>query len=46
VRVLLGAGTRLFDELDGAPVHLRQGRVVEGHGVVHLFYEVVDRLPR
>lgn len=44
--VLLGDGISMFDELDGAPVHLEQTRVVEGSGVVHLFYEVVDRLPR
>jgi dihydrofolate reductase len=46
VPVLLGDGIRLFDELDGAPVHLEQKRVVEGRQVVHLFYEVADRLPR
>jgi dihydrofolate reductase len=46
VPVLLGDGIRLFDELDGAPVRLEQTRVVEGAGVVHLFYSVVDRLPR
>lgn len=46
VPVLLGDGIRLFDALDGAPVRLAQKRVVEGNGVVHLFYEVVDRLPR
>jgi dihydrofolate reductase len=41
VPVLLGSGIRLFDELDGAPVQLEQQRVVEGAGVVHLFYRVV-----
>jgi dihydrofolate reductase len=46
VPVLLGDGIRLFDELDGASVHLEQTRVVEGAGVVHLFYAVTDRLPR
>ena len=46
VPVLLGSGTRLFDELDGAPVRLEQQRVVEGRRVVHVFYRVVDRLPR
>ncbi|MDO9455152.1 dihydrofolate reductase family protein [Nocardioides sp.] len=44
--VLLGSGTRLFDELDGAPVRLEQQRVVVGHGVTHLFYRVLDQLPR
>jgi dihydrofolate reductase len=46
VPVLLGDGIRLFDELDGSPVQLEQARVVEGRGVVHLCYEVVDQLPR
>jgi dihydrofolate reductase len=46
VPVLLGDGIRLFDELDGAPVRLRQARVVEGNGVVHACYEVLDQLPR
>lgn len=41
VPVLLGSGIRLFDELDGSPVQLEQQRVVEGDGVVHLFYRVV-----
>ncbi len=43
VPVLLGSGTRLFDELDGSPVRLEQQRVVEGAGVVHVFYRVADR---
>ncbi|WP_322409669.1 dihydrofolate reductase family protein [Microbacterium invictum] len=46
VPVLLGEGIRLFDELDGSPVRLRQSRVVEGRQVVHLFYEVAEHLPR
>jgi dihydrofolate reductase len=46
VPVLLGDGIKLFDELDGAPVRLEQVRVVEARDVVHLFYEVVDRVPR
>lgn len=46
VPVLLGDGIRLFDALDGAPVALEQQRVVTAPGVVHLFYRVVDRLPR
>ena len=45
VPVLLGSGTRLFDELDGSPVRLEQQRVVEGVGVVHLFYRVADGCP-
>jgi dihydrofolate reductase len=44
--VLLGDGIRMFDELDGSPVHLEQQRVVEGSGVVHLFYRIADTLPR
>ena len=40
VPVLLGDGIRLFDEVDSAPVRLTQRRVVEGRGVVHLFYGV------
>jgi dihydrofolate reductase len=46
VPVLLGSGIKLFDELDGSPVQLEQQRVVEGNGVVHLFYRVTDTLPR
>jgi dihydrofolate reductase len=46
VPVLLGTGIRLFDELGGSPVHLAQVRVVEARGVVHLFYEVIDRRRR
>lgn len=46
VPVLLGEGTRLFDQLDGAPVQLSQRRIVEGREVLHAFYDVVDRLPR
>jgi riboflavin biosynthesis pyrimidine reductase len=41
VPVLLGAGVRMFDAIDEAPVQLEQTRVVEGRGVVHLFYDVV-----
>jgi dihydrofolate reductase len=44
--VILGDGIPLFDELDGSPVRLEQQRVVVGEGVVHLFYRVVDQLPR
>lgn len=38
VPVLLGSGIRLFDELDGSPVPLRQHEVVVGEGVTHLRY--------
>lgn len=40
VPVLLGDGIPMFGEVAGAPVHLEQARVIEGRGVVHLFYEV------
>ena len=43
VPVLLGDGIRLFDELDGSPVPLRQTRVVAGQHVTHLFYEVLTK---
>lgn len=46
VPVLLGRGIRLFDELDGSPVHLTQQRVVVAAEVTHLFYAVADRIPR
>jgi len=41
VAVLLGAGVRLFDHLDGAPIDLAPVRVVESPGVTHLRYRVV-----
>jgi dihydrofolate reductase len=40
VPVLLGAGARLFDNLDGAAVGLEYTRVVEAPGVTHLTYRV------
>jgi dihydrofolate reductase len=41
VPVLLSAGVRLFDRLDGTPIALENTRVVEGQGVTHLRYRVV-----
>ena len=41
VPVLLGDGTRLFDNLAGADVKLEPVRVVEAPGVTHLKYRVV-----
>src|SRR4051794_12546284 len=38
VPVLLGSGTRLFDNLGAAAVGLEQVRVVEAPGVAHLLY--------
>jgi dihydrofolate reductase len=40
VPVLLGGGTRLFDNLDGASVVLEQVRAIEGPGVTHIKYRV------
>ena len=40
VPVLLGGGTRLFDNLDGAGLELEQLRAVEAPGVTHLKYRV------
>jgi dihydrofolate reductase len=40
VPILLGGGTRLFDDLEGVPVGLEQARVVEAPGVAHLTYRV------
>jgi dihydrofolate reductase len=42
VPVLLGAGARLFDNLEGAAVALECTRVVEAPGVTHLTYRVGD----
>ena len=39
--VLLGAGVRLFDHLDSAPIELEPLAVVQGLGVTHLRYRVV-----
>ncbi len=41
VPVLLGSGTRLFDNLEAADVGLEQVRVVEAPDVAHLFYRFV-----
>jgi dihydrofolate reductase len=38
--VLLGAGERLFDNLDGAELRLEQLRAIEAPGVTHLTYRV------
>jgi dihydrofolate reductase len=40
VPVLLGGGTRLFDDLEGVQVGLEQIRVVEAPGVTHLTYRL------
>jgi dihydrofolate reductase len=40
VPVLLGAGTRMFDQLTGSPVLLEDPRVIEGTAVTHLTYEI------
>jgi dihydrofolate reductase len=39
--VLLGAGIRLFDNLDNAPIELESTQVVAAAGVTHLTYRVV-----
>lgn len=41
VPVLLGAGIRLFGDLDGGPVELENPTVIEGNGVTHLHYGVL-----
>ncbi len=40
VPVLLGAGVRLFDNLDTTSIHLEITRVVPAPGVTHLRYRV------
>jgi dihydrofolate reductase len=40
VPVLLGAGTRLFDNLSGADIALEQVQAIEAPGVAHLKYRV------
>jgi dihydrofolate reductase len=40
VPVLLGGGTRLFDNLAGAKIALEQVRVIEAPGVTHIKYRV------
>jgi len=42
VPVLLGSGTRLFDDLESiAPLELESIRVIEAPGVTHLAYRVI-----
>jgi dihydrofolate reductase len=41
VPVVLGGGSRLFDNLDGAEIRLEQTRAIEAPGVTHLTYRVV-----
>ncbi|MBS2532854.1 dihydrofolate reductase family protein [Catenulispora sp. NF23] len=41
VAAMLGAGTRFFDNLKGAPYELEQTSVRPGDGVTHLAYRVV-----
>ena len=43
VPVMLGAGTRFFENLEGTPYRLEQIEVVEGLGVTHLAYRVLKR---
>lgn len=38
--VLVGSGTRLFDEHDGPPMRLEQTKVIETPYATHLFYRV------
>jgi dihydrofolate reductase len=40
VPVLLGGGTRLFDNLAGSDIALEQMRAIEGPGVTHIKYRV------
>ncbi len=41
VPILLGSGTRLFDNLDGADVRFEQVRAIDAPGVAHLEYRVL-----
>jgi hypothetical protein len=38
--VLLGAGERLFADLDGSEIELEQVRAIEAPGVTHITYRV------
>jgi dihydrofolate reductase len=38
--VLLGAGERLFADLDGTEIELEQVRAIEAPGVTHITYRV------
>jgi dihydrofolate reductase len=40
VPVLLGEGIRFFDNLADTPVPLGEPRMIEGDGVIHLYYPV------
>jgi hypothetical protein len=40
VPILLGAGTRLFDDLAGDPIQLEKTRVIDSPEVTHLKYRV------
>jgi dihydrofolate reductase len=40
VPVLLGEGVRFFGNVEGAPVQLKDPRVVDAPGVTHLYYRV------
>ena len=42
VPVLLGGGVRLFDHLGTGPIDLERTRVIEGAGVTHLTFRVVE----
>ena len=42
VPVLLGDGVRLFEHLGAGPVELESTRVIEGAGVTHLTFSVVN----
>ena len=39
--VVLGGGTRLFDQLKAVPVHLELLTAVQGTGVTHVSFRVV-----
>lgn len=42
VSKLLGAGTRLFDNLDNRPTELENIRTIVGNGVTHLRFRVIN----
>jgi dihydrofolate reductase len=46
VPVLLGAGIRLFDHLNRAPIELDNPEVTQGNGVTHLYYNVLNSTAR
>ena len=45
VPLLLGAGTRLFDRLESAPIQLDKTRVIDSPGVTHLRFRVTTKAP-